>query len=262
MLITNSLGVLCCIWAGPIQVILATPIDPLQGQDKQSKEIIAGPLWSIGGPVVTDVLQGPEGECWFQATLAALVKCHPAAITNIVEDSGIGNGEEGKVTDEANVKLLNNDNERKTFQVDHQTSVVGIADGLTNWWPAAIKRGVMKMGGYPGIKENTLEGGKPEFALRFLTGKEVDVIVEPTIDETWSWIKHSDSSPMVIGTKGDTNKLDSEHGYAVMSYDGDGPDDARARLRDPNNGVEWYDLRDIADDIQHIAGLAGFASVP
>ncbi|WVQ65659.1 uncharacterized protein L199_003837 [Kwoniella botswanensis] len=262
MFTSALLAVLCYIWAGPINVALARPVDSLPGQDEQFKDNIAGPLWSEGGPVVTDVLQGPEGECWFQATLAALVKCHPATITNIVEDIGIGNGEEGKDTDKAKIKLLTKDDEWKTFEVDHKSSVTGIADGLTNWWPAAIKRGVMKMGGYEGVKENTLDGGKASNALRFLTGKEVDAIIEPTIAGAWYWIKHSNNSRMVIGTQGDTSKLNDGHAYAVMSYSGDGPDNARARLRDPNNGVKWYDLKDIVDNIQNIAGLAGFASVP
>ncbi|WWC88493.1 uncharacterized protein L201_003404 [Kwoniella dendrophila CBS 6074] len=234
---------LTSVWAGPIPEAkpLPQPVDTLPNQDEKFRKNLAGPLWSKDGPVVTifykDLMENA--------------------------DIGIGKGESGKSTDKVEIKLTTENDEQKTFQVEHKTSTVGIADGLTNWWPAAIKSGVMEMGGYRGIKKNSIQGGFPSDALRFLTGKEIQELVNPfTKGQAWEWLKNSNNSPMCLGTQKNTKKLMNHHAYAIMSYDGDNAENARARLRDPNNGVEWYDLKDILDDINHLAGLKGFASVP
>ncbi|WWC72728.1 uncharacterized protein I206_106692 [Kwoniella pini CBS 10737] len=249
------------IWAGPI----AKPDDVLPGQEQDFKNTIAEPLWGKEGPVHTDVKQGPDGECWFMAGLISLVKCNPLAITQLVQDTGIGNGEYGKATQKAKVKLYTNDSDWETFDVVYQSSIGGTADGLTTWWPAAMRRAALKMGGYYGLShENEITGGYPNDALKMLTGKIVKYILDDTFDKNqiWIWIQHSDISPMILSTKDSAKKLVNGHAYVIMTYDGDGPENARLRLRNPWVGSEWYDLEKIYDEISRISALQEFQSVP
>ncbi|WRT67891.1 uncharacterized protein IL334_004865 [Kwoniella shivajii] len=246
------------LWAGPL--VQGKPVDI--GGDGNQADVDTMQLWGEQGPVVTDILQGPDIECWLLATLAALVKLNMATITNIVKDIGIGEGVYGAKTDQAEVTLLNKDGKTEKIKVDKQSSSAGTADHLTTWWPAAIKRAAMNMGGYEGLKENSIEYGYATNALRMLTGKSTSFISVTNTEDAWDWIKHSNSSPILVSTKGDTKKLRKNHVLAVMSYEGDDTENGRVRIRDPYNGVEWYDLKDIVDDIKEIAGLADFASVP
>ncbi|WWC70876.1 uncharacterized protein I206_104828 [Kwoniella pini CBS 10737] len=248
------------ILAGPI----AKPVGILPGQEEASKDLIAEPLWSKDGPVLTDILQGPDGECWFQAGLISLVKCNQHAITNIVKDTGIGKGENGADTDKAEVKLYTKDYELKVFEVKHQSSIGGTVGELPTWWPAAMKRAAMKMGGYKGLHENSIGAGFPSDALKMLTGKKTMILDSGSFDKVqiWSWIQHSNDTPMIITTKSKTSKLVKGHAYVIMSYGGDGPENATLRLRNPWEGITWHDLDEIYKDISQISTLDEFRSIP
>ena len=59
------------------------------GKPKFGKVNFTGPLF-IGGASPDDVQQGQLGDCYFPASLAAIAKHNPDAITNLIKDNGDG----------------------------------------------------------------------------------------------------------------------------------------------------------------------------
>ena len=251
--------------------------DPvLKGKDL-TYATLDGELFGLGGPKTADIQQGGLGDCYFLASLAAVVADEPNAVQNAIKSNDDGTysvrfyRSEGKavwITVDATLPVDKNGNLAYARGVDSD------ADGNLELWVPIMEKAYAvfkdQYGPSDGVHgyEDLGRGGSASDAILALTGKSARYFSTPSSDSALEDLLSAanDGAEVVVGTKKNLGGgWVGNHAYTVLgTYEENGR--VLVRLRNPwgstepdeavadrqNDGVFDIALDDLKDQIKGI----------
>jgi hypothetical protein len=217
-----------------------------------------------------DVNQNDLGDCYFLASVAALARSNPAAISNMIRENRDAAGNVVSYTvslwdKESSWFGLRQKNKLKEITVDNNFPASGRAnpgdvDGAGNQeiWPMILEKAFAQMkGGYAEIGE----GGRPEKAMFALTGRDAHSY-SPWRVNNYDLLKNNfDAGKMMTFSTPDWGKKDvgefglhGNHAYTISGFHTDASGQRYIDLQTPwgveHASVPFEQFARVCDGIQ------------
>ncbi|WVF67928.1 hypothetical protein IAT40_002690 [Kwoniella sp. CBS 6097] len=224
---------------------LAAPA-PAAGEDESDvqylpslakRDDVSAPLFADEGPTYKDVLlqrsaiiaEGDTSGTWFDAPLAAYAVSRKSEVK---DHFAIGDHQILSEV-EVNFEAVTG---RKTY------NVLRADTGAKNqdvWWAGALRTAAAKMGdiGVDGLSgDGTINEGKPDQALRLLTGKDATITKDPSVADQLKYAERFAESPVVFGFAKNEKDDDVFEWRAVIGYKKEEEEDDKPAI------VEFYQI--------------------
>lgn len=272
--------------AAPQTTAASIAKDPKVHDSAVGYQATNGELFGKRGPNAKDVLQGGLGDCYFLASVAAVVADDPAAIKNSIVDNRDGtysvrffksSGKAVWVTVDSDLPVDKNGNLAYARAADADS------DGKLELWVPILEKAYAafkdKYGPNDGVSgyKDLARGGSASDAITALTGKASRFVPTPKSEAELADVLEAanDGREVVLSTKADANRgWVGNHAYTVLgTYERDG--ETMVRVRNPwgfaepsqavadgaNDGTFDVPLRDLKAQINGVHSDAPFTIV-
>lgn len=223
--------------------------DPVLNDDKLAYQAIDGELFGASGPSEADITQGGLGDCFFLASLAAVVADDPRAVQEAIRSNADGTYSVRFHKDDGKAVWITVDGDLPVDQKGNLAYASGAnSDGddkLELWVPimekayASFKDQYGRDDGIDGYKDLD-RGGSASAAMLALTGKSARYVSTPSSDSALEGLLFAanDGAKVVVSTKRDANEgWVQRHAYTVLgTYEKEGQ--MMVRLRNPWGSTE------------------------
>ena len=166
-----------------VSVTMADPLAmPQKGAAAGGWMPLLGALYAPGGPQLSDIQQGPVGDCYFLSSVAAMLRADPQAILNMIHDNGDGtytvtfaDGSRETVSG-AEAAYVENTWKPGAFNVDTAATPTGESNVPVLWVQVLEQAYAQRQGSYNAIGQ----GGFAENTLSLLDPGAKTHVVDPS----------------------------------------------------------------------------------
>ncbi|WVQ82993.1 hypothetical protein IAT38_005131 [Cryptococcus sp. DSM 104549] len=221
------------------------------------------PLWGPDGPKHKDCLRKSWNSSWFTSALRVLAKLNPRAITKNVVGLGDNLSTWGVGQDKATFMLMNKDMEWKEFEIKQADVSDKVDNSHEVWWPGGFEMAAIELGGYDGLKDDSIDAGNPASGLQMLTGRAAEMTSSLYENQLWAKLVKSDTTPIIVSTGPNPDSpLTKNHHYVVMSTTGEEWTDGHVSLLDPDDyDPVDYKFTDLFDDVRYVSYIKDLNAV-